>query len=695
MKLFCFLISGLLFSLPRMVGQTGAAEADNLYNACRFGAALPLYLEQLKQDPENAGLNYKTGICYLESRSQKHKAADYLEKAVKNSVSFYTHGFAKENDAPILAYRKLGEAYELDHRFDLAIDAYEKYKDALTTAKNKAPELTEETDKKIERCKYGKELKATNALPENFNPARFKESYKSKGGGDFSPGEYSAALSADKSAMIYTFIIPLDKLQKKNDSKYFENTPIAPGTDTLFAKQAVTKISKKSKDHDTIINIATVGASVDGQVLLTYKDEKGDAGLYVSRLRGNKWSVPQKLPKTTNDKGWEPNEFVTADGNYLYFVSNRPGGYGGKDIYRCKKLPDGEWSRAANLGPVINTAYDDEAPFLHPDGATFYFSSNRGNPLNSFDIYTSVLSDSTGWNKPAIVGYPINSSDDDVFYQVASNKKKIYASTTNTPPLPGNPELHEENQKDVKKSKKDSLKKTESAEKDNYIITFRNQARSPLTLLKGEVRDADEKTNVYAEISVRDNETGKLLGVYYPDPKTGEYLLILPAGKNNNVTYEARDYLFYSENIPINPSLDYFEKHVMIKMQRLQEGSKVALNNVFFENDRPVLLPTSYTELNRLYSFLKANPGLKIKLSNSIYTKENTKHHKQLSEERAKAVLTYLTEKGIDKDRLAAKGSRKSELPGGKKKNEREKKHEDKIIQVLELEIDELEKPKI
>jgi outer membrane protein OmpA-like peptidoglycan-associated protein/tetratricopeptide (TPR) repeat protein len=690
MKLYGIFIYGLLLSLNPGFAQMSPAEADELFETGRFGAALPYYLDLLKKDPENAAVNYKIGVCYLNSRSQKPKAVSYLEKAVQNSASFYTHGNARENDAPITAYSALGDAYEICQRFDQAIDSYQKYKDALVSSKNTDISLTTAADRKIERCSYGKELRETAMLPENLSLEKYKTPVKPKNP-DLSTGEYSVALSADKSFMIYTIRIPVDNLKKKLDSRFFEDSGIKPRTDTLVKKQTAVKSAKTAKEHDTIINIATVGTSVDGQVVLTYKDEQGDACLYVSRLNGNKWTTPQKLPKTVNTKGWEPNEFLSSDGNYLYFASDREGGYGGKDIYRCKKTSGGEWGKAVNMGPLINTAYDDEAPFPHPDGSTLYFSSNRANPSGSFDIYTSVLLDSLKWNKPMIVGYPVNSSESDVFYQVAADKKKIFTSKANVP-LPKN-DAGEEKHKSTKKNKKDSILESEKAERDNYLITFRSPTRSPLTLLKGVVYEEKTNKGLPAKITVVDNETGKLQSIYHTNPKTGGYLFMVPAGKNNNITFENDSYLFHSENLAINHTLDYFEKQNDVSIAPVAEGSKTILKNVFFEKDGSVLLPVSSVELNKVYEFLRGLPEVSVKLNNYIYTRENTKQNKKLSEERAKAVMTYLLDKGIDRERIEIKGYRKSDLP--EKENKETAKNKEKTVQVLELEINDIKKTKI
>ena len=165
----------------------------------------------------------------------------------------------------------------------------------------------------------------------------------------------------------------------------------------------------------------------------SYKNDK-EGSIYYSKLDGDQWSYGYMLGTDPGDitdintQYHEPSACLSPDGNTLYFVSDRPGGFGGEDIYRCVKLPTGRWSKATNLGPTINTEYDEDAPFMHPDGVTLFFSSNGHKTMGGFDIFFSVKSDS-GWYPPQNMGYPINTTDDDVFYVMSSDGKRAYFSS--------------------------------------------------------------------------------------------------------------------------------------------------------------------------------------------------------------------------------------------------------------------------
>ncbi|HXB39775.1 MAG TPA: OmpA family protein, partial [Bacteroidia bacterium] len=385
---------------------------------------------------------------------------------------------------------------------------------------------------------------------------------------------------------------------------------------------------------NTVGNEASVGISADGQEILIYKDDMGDGNIYSTSLKGSVWTVPKKLNAHINSKSWEPSAFITADGNTLYFTSDRPGGFGGRDIYKSQKNSHGEWGKATNLGSSVNTKYDEDAPYLHPDGVTLYFSSNGHKTMGGFDIFESNLLSDDKWSEPVNVGYPINSTGDDVFYVVSPDKKIAYYT---------------------------SMREGGFGEKDNYIIYFQDAKESPLTLQKGSVLDTNHLAAKDVKITITDNESGEVIGVYHPNEKTGKYLFILAPGKNHNINYEAEGFLFYSENQTTSKESDYNEITKSVKLVPIAVGSKVVLNNIFFDFDKAILRPYSNVELNKLYDFLIKHPNLAVEISGYTDSKGTDGYNANLSMERANAVINFLVEKGIKKERLTANGYGKSD----------------------------------
>lgn len=580
--------------------------------------ALPFFLELYRKDSTNANISYLVGNCYLNARSGKARAIPYLKKAILSTTTNYKAGSSEERNAPLLAHKLLGDAYHFHSEFDNAIDSYENYKRELLAHNQKDNVNLKIADRKIKMCQTAKDLIAT--------PVRVKIENMGKALNS-AYADYSPVLTADQSVMIFT--------SRRKEStggetyeggKFFEDIYISNKTSSGWS--AAENISTTINTNG---NEASVGISPDGQEILIYKDDAGDGNIYSTTLNGDVWTVPVKLNENVNSKYWEPSAFISADGYALYFTSDRPGGFGGRDLYVSRKTEKGEWGKAVNMGATINTPYDEDAPFIHPDGITLFFSSNGHSTMGGFDIFYSSLSDDDGttWLAPVNVGYPINSPDDDIFYVVSPDKTKAYYS---------------------------SFKEGGFGEKDNYMITFLDKKQAPLTLLKGLVKDLDGGVPKNVEITVSDNETGKIVGVYKPNSKTGQYLFILTPGKNYNISYEAYGFLFYSENRQIDKNTNYYEIYKAIQLPPIIVGSKMVLNNIFFDFDKATLRPTSNVELRNLLRFLNRYPKLVVEIAGYTDSKGTLEYNQLLSQDRASAVVNYLTLKGIKRDRLLAKG---------------------------------------
>lgn len=583
-------------------------EADILMENEKFGEALPLYLRLAKKDSVNPDLNYLIGICYLHSNTEKAKAINYL----KNAVTCIDKCSLKDDKQHIMAFLYLGEAYHSNYQFDLAIDAYEHFK--LLFPKQKDPDLISSVNRKIEMCKTSKKLvsKPIDVKIENMG-SPINSQY----------AEYSPVLTADESTLIFTTRRPESILDETGTT--YEDIYISHKKDDGWSKA-----EPIGKTINTAGNEASVGISVDGQTIFIYKDDiDGDGNLYVTQLQGNQWSVPVKLNDNINTKSWEPSAFMSADGNRLYFASDRAGGFGGRDLYSSEKLPDGEWAKAINLGPTINTPFEEDAPFIHPDGHTLYFSSNGHTTMGGFDIFSSTLMDNQTWNTPQNIGYPINSPEDDIYYVVSPNNERAYYS---------------------------SFKAGGFGEKDNYMITYKTFVEPPLTVLKGLITDPFGNIPEIVYITVIDNETEQIVGTYHTNSVSGNYLLILPPGKNYNVTYEADNFLFHSMNIDVSTSSNFFVIHEAIKLQPLVVGSKIVLNNIFFDFDKATLRPVSNTELSKLHKFLAKYPQMIVEISGHTDSKGADDYNLILSDKRAKAVVDYLIAKGINKNQMVSKG---------------------------------------
>jgi outer membrane protein OmpA-like peptidoglycan-associated protein len=449
-----------------------------------------------------------------------------------------------------------------------------------------------------------------------------------------------------------------------------------------------------------------------------------------------------------NSPDWETHATISVDGSILYFVSNRTeGGFGGRDIWRCVKLPNGTWSLPTNLGPTINTAADEDAPFLHPDGVTLFFSSKGHKNMGGFDVFKSTKNESGKWSTPENLRAPINTPDDDIFYVQSSDGKRGYLSSirkgnfgekdiyridfertiaepltllkgiltfNGTNKVPSNVRImvtDEENGQIIQDIKPNELTGkyimilAPGAKGKTYNVNFEADGYQPITIslvippnssyqeiekefilqminlesktlgtmgVKGVVRNKDGKSIPGAAIIVNDNLTGKLIETFYTTIDSGSYYFILNRGQNYNISYEAKGYLFHSENINVPKVAEYSMMQKDIILDKVEIGAKVVLNNIFFDSNKSILRKESSLEIDKLVKLMKEYPELVIEVSGHTDSKGNDAVNLKLSQTRSQAVVNALIKKGIDKKLLIAKGYGKTapiapnKLPNGK-----------------------------
>ncbi|MDQ3047922.1 MAG: hypothetical protein M3R27_10270, partial [Bacteroidota bacterium] len=425
-------------------------EKDESMSLSKLGyaPARPIFVSLFEQDPANMNIACKLGICFLGSRKDRAQAIPYLEKAVTSVSDNSNTDSYTEKKAPVIAFKLLGDAYHLNNEFDKAIVAYENYI-AAAGNKNSSKAVIEMAKRKIEMCKVGKVLMA--------NPVKLKiQNLGSSVNSAYA--DYSPVISADQQTLFFTSRRPeTTGGQKDSDGNNMEDIYKSDKTSTGWAKASNIGTRINTEWHE-----ATVGASPDGQMILIYKDDMGDGNIYSTILDGDVWSSPIKLNDNINTKHWEPSAFISADGNTLYFTSDKPDGFGGRDLYTSKKTSEGDWGKAVNMGANINTKYDEDSPFIHHNGRALSFSSSGHNTMGGFDIFTSLLSEDGSWSEPVNAGSPINTSDDDIFYVMSPDNLNAYLS---------------------------SYREGGFGEKDNYLVTFLDRKGTPLTLVKGFVKD--------------------------------------------------------------------------------------------------------------------------------------------------------------------------------------------------------------
>ncbi len=461
--------------------------------------------------------------------------------------------------------------------------------------------------------------------------------------------DYAPVITADRHQMFFTSRKPFTEKEKRKNSESMEHI-FSSNADEKGSWLASTALSKNINVDG--LNNSNIAISNDGHILFIYQDDKsGNGDIYQCELNGDKWSDPVSLGNPINSKHHESSATLAPDGKTLYFVSNRPGGAGGRDIWMCVKDAKGKWGAATNLGRTINSNLDEEAVFIHPDGKTLYYSSKGFKSIGGYDIYKTTL-EKGKWSKPVNLGAPINSDADDLFFVLdASGKKGYYTSAAG-----GNKDIYEINFIPLKK-------------------LVNNEPK--LTVLKGTVKDAVSKEAIEATIEIIDNEKNEIISTFKSNSSTGRFLVSLPAGKNYGIHVSANGYLFHSENFELSDTASYNEVTKNILLNKLEKGTKVVLRNIFFDTGKSTLRPQSVAELQRLLDILSKNPSIHIEISGHTDNVGTDEFNNKLSEARAKTVVDYLITNGVNKDRLTFKGYGKNqpissnETEEGKQQNRR------------------------
>jgi len=410
-----------------------------------------------------------------------------------------------------------------------------------------------------------------------------------------------------------------------------------------------------TKEHD-----ATAGLSNDGKILFVYKATSNNGGgIYASVQKRGDWSKPRELNKNVNGKeSWDTGASLSYDKKELYFVSNKEGGYGKRDIWMCRwdeKKED--WGKALNIGANINTEYEEIGVYMHPDGKSMYFSSTGHDGMGGYDIYVSKKQKDGTWGKPTNLGYPVNSPDNDVHFVMSASGKHGYYSSYREDGL---------GEKDIYMltflgAPKEPLFSTEDnllASKINPIEEQMVQAKvelsiaNNLTILKGVVLDFETKKPVEALLELVDNKAQKKITDVESDGKSGEFLISLPAGKNYGISVNANGYLFHSENfdIPESAGFSQFEKTIYLK--KIKIGESIVLRNIFFDVNKSTLKASSVLELAKLADLLNKNKSLRVEISGHTDTNGSASLNMKLSKSRAKAVVDFLIEAGYESSRF-------------------------------------------
>jgi tetratricopeptide (TPR) repeat protein len=478
MKNYILLFLFVLLSLLNFA-QLGKTEniANQKFLNGNFEAALEDYLALLEKEPTNNKYLFRVGVCYLNSNIDKTKAVSYFERIIQSGKV--------EN---LSTYYLLGRAYHFAGRYDDAIRMFNRFKELdKYNASN-----VQDVDKQIEYCYNAKELVK---YPLDVTFENLGNNINSKF------ADYYPFVPEDETFLVFNSRRD-ESSEVEEDGQYKSNIYISKVKDGVFGvAKPIESINTKDRNQEVI------GLSNNGDHMLLFIEDKDYNGkIYISEISKNGIKQPELLPAEINMKD-EIAASITNDGDAIFFASNRPGGIGGVDIWVSRKLPNGKWGPAQNLGPSINTPFDEDFPNISSDGKTLYFSSKGHTSMGGYDIFKAEYDEvNKTWGKVRNVGYPVNSAGDDMNLRMSETGRHGYMS---------------------------SLRKGGKGDLDIYRVTF-NQVEPKFMVIKGLITSENpELTLKDISIQAQIPETGDIFGDYLPNPNTGRYIIILPPG-----TYE-------------------------------------------------------------------------------------------------------------------------------------------------------------
>ena len=408
--MFMFLSDKLIAQDPELA-KIYLEQADQVYAEAKdaIEIAKDIYIQAAEADTMNVRANYMAGVLYLETVNRDY-STKYFERVKRLDPKYRFN----------IDYL-LGRGYQYGLEFEKALKYFLAYKNKVTSDRSyRGRDKTSvyEVNDRIEECQNAKEI---IGMPSSYTIENISENVNSTW------PDYAPVLNEDETVMIFT-----SRRQEGNtnenvdkDNFYFEDIYISKRKGVTWSKA-----KNIGQNVNTLYHDSNLFLSSDGKTLYIYSDEGNGDIFYCTENENEEWSKPKPLEGRINSQGFaEQSIWVSDDGEFMMFASNRPGGYGGFDIYGCYK-EDGQWKRPFNMGPEINTRADEDGPYMAKDGITLYFSSKGHKGFGGFDVFTSTYNDNTEkWNKPENLGYPVNTVDDEVYFHPTSDGERGYLAS--------------------------------------------------------------------------------------------------------------------------------------------------------------------------------------------------------------------------------------------------------------------------
>lgn len=615
--------------------------------------ARELMVTAADQDTTFIKANYEAGRMHLMTVGK--------DRAVKYFMRVYRQDPAYRFDIEFL----IGRSYQYGEDFDKALQFYNLYKQKLASKSNyqgKDKVDLPTVDRAIFECENGKEFVSS---PGNFSIVNIGREINS----EFE--DYAPVLNENEDEIVFTTRRREDNLNENvfEDNKPYEDIFIAKKTGATWAF---------AKNIGPIVNTpyheSSVALSADGNTLFIFNDEGGGDIKYSERQPGGEFAAPVPLPGIINSSFEEKSISISKDEKTLYFSSNRPGGFGGLDLYKATKDSKGEWTNVKNLGPQINTDLDDDGVFIDYDDVTLYFSSKGRKGMGGYDVFKATYDPAKNeWSEPVNVGYPINTPDDDIFFVMSKDGKRAYYSSVredgmgytdiymitipeglkNVDPVVTKPP--------VEKTPVDTTATTTPVVADVPKTQPTKTALQPLKFVVSVVDAADQTTPLPAKVKLTGARDNVIVAFTPQGDGVFEFNVTNAKPKDYRLSVEVDGYVFQNIVLKLEGASTQ-EKTVnrKVAMRKLVAGVTSILRNIYFDFDKATFKTESYTELNKLEAMLSQSQNTVIEIAGHTDAIGTKAYNKYLSLKRAQAVKDYLTKKGISTKRIKAVGYGKS-----------------------------------
>ena len=574
-------------------------EADNYRVRGQYTQAIDLLEQAISKDKKFHEAYFRLGVIY-----KAKGEIDLAEKLLLQVIELNPG-----NNGP--SFFELGELYLKKNNYQASIDYINKYLAYNPRNRQRVVEA--------ERILTNAQFAIDNAEEmAEFDPHPLSDTVNAF------PMQYFPILSVDKNSLIFT--------RRLGTSMQHDEDLVVSTKDDDGVWQLPVSISENINSE---FNEGTCTLSADGRTLIFTscygRQGYGSCDLYISEKTGDEWSVPKNLGPAINSSAWDSQPSLSADGRRLFFISNRSGGVGSRDIWLASKNENNEWEKPVNLGRGINTVNDEVSPFIHPNNKTLYYATNGLPGFGGFDIYYSNEMDGK-WDKPENLGPPINNGEDQVSLFITSDGNRGYYSNEDNKSKDRKGIIYEF---DVPKSKR---------------VEYRT------SFVTGIIRDSISQQPLKAKIELYDLEADKRVSLVTSDSVNGKYLMVLTEGSLYALYVERQGYLFQSNtfNYQKGDSSKSIQRDFLLSP--IKEGATTVLNNIFFDTDKYELTDNSKTELKKVVDFLKSNPTIKIQIEGHTDNVGDKNYNLELSLKRAVSVQTFIINQGITQNRISSKG---------------------------------------